>query len=371
MQTEPVTNTGGDAADTSPQSSADANKPQQAEVEAARKSLNRLMDEIQKVFVGQAAVVKGVVLALLSQGNVLLEGAPGLGKTLLVRVLSECIELKFSRVQFTPDLMPADITGTQTLVRTPEGGTELVFKPGPIFANIVLADEINRATPKTQSALLEAMQEHAVTVAGDRMVLEEPFFVLATQNPLEMEGTYALPEAQLDRFLLKVDVGFPTFEVLREIGEITTGIETRTAEQVMTARELVDLQKLLRRIICAPHVVDYAARLTLATHPESDLAPEMIKRFVQNGASPRAVQALMLAGRVGAAMAAEIGTMKVTEQVDALRAMDVHPIDYLVTPRFLAMLVISLLRPHFKTILFISLIDSGASPFLKALLVAA
>jgi len=217
-------------------------------------------------------------------------------------VLSECIHLTFSRIQFTPDLMPADITGTQALVRAPEGGTELVFRPGPIFANIVLADEINRATPKTQSALLEAMQEHAVTVAGERRALSEPFFVLATQNPLEMEGTYPLPEAQLDRFLLKIDVPFPSFDVLREIGVITTGTEERTAEQVMTGETLSTYQKLLREIVCAPHVSDYAAKLTLATHPSSDLAPESVKQFVVHGASPRAVQALMLAGRAEALM---------------------------------------------------------------------
>jgi MoxR-like ATPase len=213
------------------------------------------------------------------------------------------VHLKFSRIQFTPDLMPADITGTQTLIRTPDGGTQLVFKPGPIFANIVLADEINRATPKTQSALLEvleAMQEHAVTVAGERRALEEPFFVLATQNPLEMEGTYSLPEAQLDRFLLKIDVGYPTFEVLREIGELTTGNEMPTVKPVMTGPELVALQHLLRRVITAPHVTTYAARLSLATHPGSDLSPSSIKKYVQYGASPRAVQAMLLAGRAEA-----------------------------------------------------------------------
>ena len=274
--------------------------PASADVEVAKKKLEKLIAEIQKIFIGQESVVHAVAVGLLAQGNILLEGAPGLGKTLLVRVLSECIDLKYSRIQFTPDLMPADITGTQALVSAEGGNTQLVFKPGPIFANIVLADEINRATPKTQSALLEAMQEHAVTVSGERMILKEPFFVLATQNPLEMEGTYPLPEAQMDRFLLKVDVCFPSFDVLRDIGTLTTAGELEPVGVVMTGKELVDLQKLLRRIVCAPHVSDYAAKITLATHPTSDTAPDLVERYVQYGASPRAMQALLLCGRAEA-----------------------------------------------------------------------
>ncbi len=275
-------------------------RPDQDRIEKARDALKNLIDEVQKVFVGQEEIVHGVVVGLLARGNILLEGAPGLGKTLLVRVLSDCIHLDYSRIQFTPDLMPADITGTQALIRSPDGGTQLVFRPGPIFANIVLADEINRATPKTQSALLEAMQEHTVTVGGEKRVLDEPFFVLATQNPLEMEGTYPLPEAQLDRFLLKIDVPFPSFDVLKQIGEITTGSQSQSASQVMSKDELVEFQNLLREIVCAPHVSDYAAKLTLASHPHSDLAPDLVNRFVQYGASPRAVQALLLAGRAEA-----------------------------------------------------------------------
>lgn len=275
-------------------------RPDQDRIEKAQHALKNLIDEVQKVFVGQEEIVHGVVVGLLARGNILLEGAPGLGKTLLVRVLSDCIHLDYSRIQFTPDLMPADITGTQALVRSPDGGTELVFRPGPIFANIVLADEINRATPKTQSALLEAMQEHTVTVGGEKRVLDEPFFVLATQNPLEMEGTYPLPEAQLDRFLLKIDVPFPSFDVLKQIGEITTGSLSQSANQVMGKDELIEFQNLLREIVCAPHVSDYAAKLTLASHAHSDLAPDLVNRFVQYGASPRAVQALLLAGRAEA-----------------------------------------------------------------------
>jgi len=237
---------------------------------------------------------------LLGGGNVLIEGQPGLGKTLLVRTLADAVDIAASRIQFTPDLMPADITGTQVLMRDDVGRTTLEFRAGPLFANLVLADEINRATPKTQSALLEAMQEHAVTVAGVRRVLEEPFCVIATQNPIEMEGTYPLPEAQLDRFLLKVTVGFPTIDVLRSIGIATTGAAQATAKRVMERNTLVGIQRMVRQIVVAPHVADLAANMTMATHPEHASAPARIKRYVRFGASPRAMQALLLAGRANA-----------------------------------------------------------------------
>ena len=294
--------------------------PSEQRIAAAQESLLRLTEEIRKVFIGQDDLVQNVVIGLLTRGNILLEGQPGLGKTLLVRVLAESLDLEFSRIQFTPDLMPADITGTNALVQTESGGSKLEFRPGPIFANIVLADEINRATPKTQSALLEAMQEHSVTIAGSRRVLDEPFFVIATQNPIEMEGTYPLPEAQLDRFLFKLEVPFPSFDVLRSIGIATTGGRQQEVTAVLDRDTLIGVQDLVREIVVAPHVADLAARLTLATHPEHPSSPKLVKEFVNYGASPRAMQALMLAGRAVALLGG-----RPWASVDDLRSV-AHPI---------------------------------------------
>lgn len=273
-----------------------------ARIVQARASLDSLEAAIHQVFIGQEALVHRVILGLLSRGNVLLEGPPGLGKTLLVSVLSQALDLEFSRIQFTPDLMPADITGTTALMRGADGAPELTFHPGPIFAHIVLADEINRATPKTQSALLEAMQERHVTISGERRKLEEPFFVLATQNPIEMEGTYPLPEAQLDRFLFKLDVPFPSIEVLQQIGMQTTGLEQPEVPRVMNRDTLMDLQQLVRRVVVAPELAHKAARIVVATHTAQSQCPDMVRRYVQWGASPRAMQALLVAGRAEALM---------------------------------------------------------------------
>ncbi|MCH9687150.1 MAG: AAA family ATPase [Deltaproteobacteria bacterium] len=266
----------------------------------AQEALGALKAEIERRLFGQSALVVQGIIGLLARGNVLIEGQPGLGKTLLVRVMSEALHLDFSRIQFTPDLMPADITGSQSLVHDEQGRASLEFRAGPVFSNIVLADEINRATPKTQSALLEAMQEQSVTVAGGRRPLPAPFMVIATQNPIEMEGTYPLPEAQLDRFLLKLEIAFPSFETLRDIGLHTTGQQELATTRVMDKQTLLSLQALVREIAVAPHVAEHAARLTLATHPDAPDAPESIRKYVRYGASPRAMQALILAGRAHA-----------------------------------------------------------------------
>ncbi len=257
-----------------------------------------LRSEIGKVIVGQEPVVDGVLTCLLADGHVLLEGVPGLGKTLLVRTLSRVLDLRFSRIQFTPDLMPADIIGTNLVVEDETGAKYFEFQAGPIFANVILADEVNRATPKTQSAMLEAMQEHSVTVGGVTHPMWEPYVVLATQNPLEMEGTYPLPEAQLDRFMYKLLVPYPSREELVEIMSRTTGASIASLSQITNEQRLLRMRDLVRSVPAAQHVTDYAVRLVLATHPDHPSAPEPVKRYVSWGSSPRGAQARMRGGKV-------------------------------------------------------------------------
>lgn len=267
-----------------------------------RADFQRVREEVGKVVVGQHEVVENTLIALFGGGHALLEGVPGLGKTLLVRTLASVLELEYSRIQFTPDLMPADIIGTRIVMEDETGRKRFEFQPGPIFGQIVLADEVNRATPKTQSALLEAMQEKTVTVGRDQHILEKPFLVMATQNPLEMDGTYPLPEAQLDRFIFKVLVEFPTREELGEVLGRTTDVYEVTPEKVMDGPAILEAQQLVREIVVAPHVRDYVSRLVLATHPDHDTAPESIKRYVRYGSSPRGAQALMVGGKIRAAL---------------------------------------------------------------------
>ena len=255
--------------------------------------------EVGRFIVGQEQLVRLTLISLLAGSHALLEGVPGLGKTMLVRTLSEALELGFSRIQFTPDLMPADIVGTNIIVE--EGGERRFrFQAGPIFSNLVLADEINRATPKTQSALLEAMQEHRVTVAKQQYTLTEPFFVLATQNPLEMEGTYPLPEAQLDRFFFKIDVPFPTEDELLKIMDRTTGGEVPTIGTAATGADVLAMQALARDVPIASHVMAYAVRVLRATHPDTDGAPELVRKYVRYGGSPRGAQAIVLGAKIHA-----------------------------------------------------------------------
>jgi MoxR-like ATPase len=271
-------------------------------VENFREYAGKIENEVGRVIVGQGEVVRHVLVSILAGGHVLLEGVPGLGKTMLIRTLGQALDLKFSRIQFTPDLMPADIVGTEIL--SDEGGRrEFRFRNGPLFANLVLADEINRATPKTQSALLEAMQEASVTVAQKTYQLEQPFFVMATQNPLEMEGTYPLPEAQLDRFFFKVNVDLPDVGEMVEILDRTTGKETPAANKAVTGADIVEMRALVRTVPIASHVKEYIAKLMLATHPEDENASPLVKKFVRYGVSPRGGQALVLGSKVTALMA--------------------------------------------------------------------
>src|SRR2546421_8059171 len=281
-------------------------EPGVEDITAFVETAQKLGKELDSIVVGQERVVRELLLALLSGGHVLLEGVPGLGKTLLVRTLSDALALKFARIQFTPDLMPADIVGTTIVTEqvdnTMPSGSKRVFsfQPGPIFANIVLADEVNRATPKTQSALLEGMQERTVSVGDQTRPLPSPFFVLATQNPLEMEGTYPLPEAQLDRFLFKIMVNFPKAEDLLRIIDTTVGTQTLKASSVATGEELLNLVKIARAVPIATNVKEYAVRLLLATHPDQEDAPEKVKRYVRYGASPRGLQSLITTSKVRA-----------------------------------------------------------------------
>jgi MoxR-like ATPase len=259
----------------------------------------RISDELGKMIVGQQEIIEGVLVAFFAGGHVLLEGVPGLGKTMLVRTLADAMHLKFSRIQFTPDLMPSDIVGTNIIAEDGSGQKQFRFQPGPVFANILLADEINRATPKTQSALLEAMQEHHVTVGGTRHGIDEPFLVLATQNPLEMEGTYPLPEAQLDRFFFKLKVRYPSAEELHTIVDRTTAATEPVIEKVVAdSAEILRLRELVRQVPLAREVQEHAINLVLATHPESDRASADAKKYVRYGASPRGVQTLILAAKI-------------------------------------------------------------------------
>ncbi len=273
-------------------------------VEEFYQTAQAILAEVGKVIVGQQAVVQQVLICLIAGGHALLEGVPGLGKTMLVRTLAQVLDLKFSRIQFTPDLMPADIIGTNIMEEGEDGRRTFRFEAGPVFANLVLADEINRATPKTQSALLEAMQEKTVTVANTRYTLALPFFVLATQNPIEMEGTYPLPEAQLDRFLFKVDVLFPSTDELIEIMGRTTGAALPQVARVADGPRILAMGELTRQVPIASHVSHYIARLITATHPLYADAPDsLVRRYVRYGASPRGAQALVLGAKVHALLA--------------------------------------------------------------------
>ena len=269
-------------------------------IDKFRETYDALREEIGKIIVGQAAIVDGTLNALFANGHVLLEGVPGLGKTLLVRTLSQVLDLSFNRIQFTPDLMPADVLGTNMVHETDDGKRAFEFQHGPIFAHLVLADEINRATPKTQSAMLEAMQERSVTIGGEIRKLDLPFFVLATQNPIDQEGTYPLPEAQLDRFFYKLLVDYPTAGELSEIVTRTTEGTKVEVSKVVNGATLIELQQLVQQVPVASHVKDYAVRLILATHPNTETAQEITNQFLKFGSSPRGAQALLLGAKVRA-----------------------------------------------------------------------
>src|SRR4051794_3546789 len=287
-----------------------------AEVDRATAELTRVKEEIAKVIVGQTGVIEGVIICLLAAGHVLLEGVPGLGKTTLLRTLARVLHLRYSRIQFTPDLMPGDIVGSMVMESDEQGHKLLRFQPGPIFANLVLADEINRATPKTQSALLEAMQERTITSGTSTYSLEAPFLVMATQNPIEMEGTYPLPEAQLDRFLMKILVQYPSREDLSRIVDVTVKQDEAELEQVLDHEQISELKTICRQVIVAPHVQDYAIDLVMSTQPGSPDVPEVTNRYIRYGSSPRGAQALIECGRVLALMHGRLHLS--TEDVEAM-----------------------------------------------------
>jgi MoxR-like ATPase len=293
----------------------------EAQIQTFREAHAALRAEIGKVIVGQDEIVEGTLTAIFAGGHVLLEGVPGLGKTLLVRTLGEVLDLSFSRIQFTPDLMPADILGTNLVMETPDGRRVFEFQRGPVFAHLILADEINRATPKTQSALLEAMQERQVTAGGELRRLPEPFFVLATQNPIDQEGTYPLPEAQLDRFFFKLLVGYPTAGELTEVLNRTTEALQPHVTRVLGRDRLLELQRLVRQVPVASHVKDYAVRLVLATHPKTPTAVPIATQFLRFGSSPRGAQTLLLAAKVRALAAGRFNVSFEDVQAVALPAL--------------------------------------------------
>ncbi|MDR0269830.1 AAA family ATPase [Paenibacillus sp.] len=272
----------------------------QIQPEAWKETISRVRNQIGEIIVGQQEVVEQMLWCIFAGGHALLEGIPGLGKTMLVRTIADTLDLSFSRIQFTPDLMPSDITGTQILSFGRQGETGMTFQSGPLFSSIVLADEINRATPKTQSALLEAMQEKTVTVGNETHRLPSPFFVLATQNPLENEGTYPLPEAQLDRFLLKILVPYPNADELKEIVKRTTSNHTPSIVKQAGPEELLEIQHGAREVLVADEVLDYAARLLMMSHPEEEAAPEVVKKYVRFGSGPRGIQSIIATGKVRA-----------------------------------------------------------------------
>ncbi len=296
--------------------SAESAQSQAQRVQEFIAAFQSLRAEVRKVIVGHDEVVTHVLIGLFAGGHVLLEGVPGLGKTLLIKTLAASLDLSFSRIQFTPDLMPGDIIGTNIIVEDAAGRKHFEFQRGPIFGNILLADEVNRATPKTQSALLEGMQEGSVTVSATSNPLPSPFFVLATQNPIEMEGTYPLPEAQLDRFIFKLRVRYPALAELTEIIERTTHVREVEIQRVMTGPQVLAYRELVREIPIAAHVRDLASLIVLATHPQWEQAPEMARRFIRYGASPRGAQALVLGAKV---LALSEGRFNVS--VDDLRAI--------------------------------------------------